>query len=422
MKKLKIISILLLVVIMSTFVLVGCSTKTNKITIADDIINGTITVDNTTPESGDLITITVTPADNYRIALGGITYTAEKYGVNYPVGNTFKAFDQDTVVSATFEKIPEIEAGDDYARVNAKGEPDAEGEIIYFGEYPQSIMAESVTINSAPADTDGYYKGSDGNRYMKKAGTRFNENIVYSNGTALNDPNSDDVKVDHYFLVMPMTWTVLNEKDGKATIMSDDLIDSKAFLDSKNNNDPYGPFDKFNIKESAGGVDNKDVYANNYEHSDIRSFLNGGFYESAFTSAQQAIMTSVSNENNTGVFEDNRYSKANGATEDKIYLLTYDDLFNADLGFYTHEDYKDKEIGLDPLKTAITTDFARANGAFTQTIQSSFGGAGYWWTRSSGKHSDSVTVLMGADAYVSSQGINSYNENVGVRPVITIKL
>ena len=414
MKKLKIMSILLLVVIMATFVLVGCSTNTTKVSIAEGITNGTITVDSATPEVGTDVTITVTPDAGYRIAPGGITYTADKYGVNYPVGNTFVSVDQDTVVNATFEKIPVIKDGETYARVNAAGEPDAEGETIYFGEYPQSIMASTVTITSATADADGYYMGSDGNRYLKKTGTAFNENVVYSNGAAI------EAEVDQYFLVLPMTWTVLNESDGNATIMSNDLIDSKAFLDADNTNDPYGIGKMYNIKESAGGVDSKEFYANNYTHSDIREFLNGGFYTSAFSPAHQAIMTDVTNVNTDGVYEDNKYSEANATTTDKIYLLSYDDLYDADMSFYTHEDYKDSKKGLDPMKTAFTTDFARSNGAFTNTT--SFGGAGYWWTRSTGNRSDGITVMTSANTYVNTQGLQTYNDNVGVRPVITIKL
>ena len=41
----------------------------------------------------------------------------------------------------------------------------ADGKYVYMGEYPQTIKANNVSIVSATPDSDGYYLGSDGERY-----------------------------------------------------------------------------------------------------------------------------------------------------------------------------------------------------------------------------------------------------------------
>ncbi len=409
MKKFKIISVLLLVVLVASFILVGCTTKTYKIDVVQGE-HGTIAVDNANVASDEVVTVTVTPDKDYRLVLGGLAYTSDKFGTSYPVGNTFIMLPQDTVLTAKFEKIPVIENGKSYARVDENGNASATGKTIYFGEYPQSIKADAVTITGEIAGKAGYYNGSDGMVYLKKTGTGFNENVVYSNGSKINE-------VETYFLVVPMTWTVLSEKDGAATILSNSLLDSQAFLEKENTTDPHGPGNRYNTK--IDGKDSK-VYANNYEQSDIREFLNGDFYTSAFSDAQKALVNNVTNINNDGGVFDNKYSKANGNTEDKVYLLTYDDLFNAELGFQTFDDYKQKKV--DPLKSAFTTDFARANGAFTDTLKPKNGGKGYWSTRSTGELSYMMTTITSAAGYVNNHGINTSNANVGVRPVITITL
>lgn len=39
--------------------------------------------------------------------------------------------------------------------------------FIYFGEYPQKIKAEGVTVDEAQRDARGYYFGSDNAYYAK---------------------------------------------------------------------------------------------------------------------------------------------------------------------------------------------------------------------------------------------------------------
>lgn len=52
-------------------------------------------------------------------------------------------------------------------RINESGVEDSNGNYVLFGSYPKTIKASSVTV-SATADSDGYYTGSDGAKYVKK--------------------------------------------------------------------------------------------------------------------------------------------------------------------------------------------------------------------------------------------------------------
>ena len=100
-----------------------------------------------------------------------------------------------------------------------------------------------MSITSNTPDADGYYLGSDGERYAKVVADPypFNSGYTFSNNSSVIDGNT------YYFKVEPIRWRILSERDGKAFILCDSIIASKAY-DAGNNN--------------------------NYANSDIRAWLN----------------------------------------------------------------------------------------------------------------------------------------------------
>ena len=94
------------------------------------------------------------------------------------------------------------------------------GNYIYFGEYPQTIKASNVSITSNTPDADGYYLGSDGERYAKVVADPypFNSGYTFSNNSSVIDGNT------YYFKVEPIRWRILSERDGKAFILCDSII------------------------------------------------------------------------------------------------------------------------------------------------------------------------------------------------------
>ena len=173
-------------------------------------------------------------------------------------------------------------------------------------------------------------------------------------------------------------------------------------------------------------TDGQTVYPNNYEYSDIRAWLNEVFYETAFTELQQAIIetTTVDNsarstnpQNNATAFNSGTNTYACANTQDKVFLLSEQEVTNSAYGF--NASYS--ASGNDALTCQKkTTDYAKANGAWTST-DSSYAGNGRWWLRSPHYHaSSSARVVFVPDrVYTDSDGADKID---GVVPALQIRL
>ena len=151
--------------------------------------------------------------------------------------------------------------------------------------------------------------------------------------------------------------------------------------------------------------------SNNYSFSDIREWLNGGFYDSAFSLGNSLIQTTmVDNSASTTDSSSNNYACA--STEDKVYLLSYKDYLNADYGFSTSADST-------TTRQCKTTDWARANGAWYSTDSSCLYN-GYYWTRSPYSSYSGYAWGVSNDGHLS----DSYVDDSGysVRPSLRIKV
>lgn len=231
------------------------------------------------------------------------------------------------------------------------------GKYVYYGEYPQSLKEASVTVGGS-ADADGYYLGDDGARYVKLTATPYAmytwDPSKFSNKETIIDGTT------YYFKVEPIKWRVLENKNGVAYLLCDTIIDHSAFYHSQDNRE-------------IGGVT---VYPNNYEHSDVRTWLNGTFYAKAFTTAQQQNiqLTTVDNSAATTCKSENMYACDN--TQDKIFLPSYREVHNSASGF-------ESEGGnADETRSLLVSDYARANGTYMMGYQPAWFGRGMWWTRS----------------------------------------
>lgn len=159
----------------------------------------------------------------------------------------------------------------------------------------------------------------------------------------------------------PILWRVLYSDNNKALLLSEYVLDTRAF----------------------------DSQAPVWDGSDIKAWLNGSFYESAFTtSAQRNCLI-------TG---------GNGT----VFLLGKEDYLNTAYGFSAKADANDGN------RSARGSAYARNHGLWTSESQycsyytrtSSGNGTSLWQIRSSG-----------------SIGIARYDrDNVGIRPAIWIDL
>ena len=245
-----------------------------------------------------------------------------------------------------------------------------DGKYVYFGEYPQTIKANNVTITSQTPDADGYYRGSDGARYHK-----YTVNINFDDLGYLEEDWStyhySELSNGHmfsqgeelYFKVEKIRWRVLSKSNNTYFLMCDSIIENSGYDMSYDRyyNDFYKT-DKngYWLFEEDGETK---IQLNNYKHSAVRSFLNNEFYNNAFSEEQKSKiqLTEVDNSASTTVNPDGQYVCEN--TYDYIFLPSYVDMINPEYGFNPDPN------ALDVNRALYSSDYAKALGVMTITAE-----------------------------------------------------
>ena len=168
------------------------------------------------------------------------------------------------------------------------------------------------------------------------------------------------------------------------------------------------------------------VYPNNYKYSNIRAYLNStknqfesdggepteydvdwtnaGFLTAAFTSAELAKIKTVLVDNSAATTDVNTNQYTCENTEDKVYLLSYQEAQKELYGLNNNSD-----------RIMKTTAYARANGAY-QDNNEAYGC--YWWLRSPYCSSNYYVRYIYYDGNNDYFIVNWYN--VGVVPALTV--
>ncbi len=277
-----------------------------------------------------------------------------------------------------------------------------EGNYIYFGEYPQTIKANNVTITDT-TNEKGYYLGSDGEYYAKVTASPDEGGYKFSNGASVTSGTV------YYFKVEPIKWRILSETNGEALILCEMIIDSQEY---------YPSFSSSSFSHNGGTG-----YANNYALSNIRKWLNDTFYNTAFTDLQKAIiqLTTVDNSarstnpnNNATAFNSgtNIYACAN--TQDKVFLLSEQEVTNSAYGF--NASYSSE----DTARRKQTSDYSRATGAYMNTFTDYYGD-GFWWLRSP-RHSRGDSARGVHNSGYADSVSNVSGTSSGVVPALKIRL
>ena len=389
----------------------GDPTVWNDLSLAFDSqatpIEVTITVENLSPQN----TLRVNLNDTLSSTIGNLEKVVKNDGEAYtnqtditlqPNGQendsttfriTMSIIDKNTSLTADFDY--ELNLFDQYyveppvyERVDADGIPNPEGDYLYFGYYPQSAKADNVAIESGPDETTGYYLGSDDEYYAMA-----------------EDGN--------YYKVERLRWRILDDNygDGTALIVCDVIVDQVVYQSNIDSSYTYAT-DGSNIlidndATPGQGVDsNHQVYANNYKHSELREYLIGTFYDTAFSETEKAsiVLTEVDNSTASGA----RSPRACENTNDYVFTLSYNDIFNTDYGFTSG--------GNDPKRAFIVTDYADANGAWVYSI---YEGTGYNWLRSPAASSDYVFGVFPTSDY-DYYSVDS--THYGALPALQIRL
>lgn len=272
---------------------------------------------------------------------------------------------------------------------------------FYTGKrVDDTIVYENKTMNYKDIDIDG-----DGNydyreiqiQEFQKFYTSLATNakltgFQYENGYSLNGY--------YVFKYEPIEWDILEEANGERYLISNLIIDSQEFYSA--------------VEVEKFGHNSGDGFANNYELSHIRKWLNEDFYNTAFTQLEKELIINheIDNSSISTGYETNIYSCDN--TYDNVSVLS------------TYEANKYYETASS--RKAIGTDYAKSQNLFVSSGQTQNINNGYsdWWLRSpSDSYLEGIQCLRAQ--FVLFDGIISGGDQVttsaiGVRPVIRILL
>lgn len=272
-----------------------------------------------------------------------------------------------------------------YIRCDQDNTPSTNGKYILFGEYPQTIKDDDVTITET-TDSRGYYLGSDGYYYAKVTATPCNSYYNFSTGTTVTSGTV------YYFKVEPIRWRILTEENGKAFLLCDSSIANHCYYESNKNRT----------------IDGQTVYANNYMYSSIRKWLNEEFYKTAFSALQQAWIQTTTVDNSAASTSNNANRYACADTKDQVFLLSYKEVTNSAYGFSS-----------DAARRMQTSDYARATGVYMSTGSSNYGNAAYWWLRSPYNTTSVRTIRESGSTNCAAEVGDG---RLGVVPVLWISL
>lgn len=291
---------------------------------------------------------------------------------------------------------------------------------IFFGYYPQTLEKEEATIESlnslvgTPENPKEGYTWIDYEYYndyaissymyyidldIDKDGRNDYRGVYFSKyrpfytsykaseSNSYQDNNGYSTSTVYWFEYERIKWSILEEKEGKAMLIADLLLDSQNFEPSTSNS-------TYTHSNGESG------YASNYELSYIRRWLNDNFYNTAFLSYENAIIqkTFVDNSSETTNTQPNHYT--GNDTEDKVFLLSY-----KDISTYYPDDSERKASG---------TDYAKIQG-----LKVNSEGCSNWWLRSPALATIACSVKDNGEFYYNDSVVKTTD---GIRPVLVIEL
>lgn len=296
----------------------------------------------------------------------------------------------------------------------------SDGKYIYFGSYPQSqvesslsmtLTAEYAQSNMLPSSDDargwtdyGYYNKGEVKSYMwyldvEKSDAKYRA-VYFTSYRAsrldrespVNNANQSEsgysISTVYWFKFDKIEWRILQKDSSSAFLMSNLILDSQEY----------------------------DVTSNNYALSAVRKWLNETFYSTAFSEKESALIQLTTVNNGLASTGDSSNQNTCENTQDKVFLLSVQDVTNAVYGF--DSDYQ----GYDEARKLKSTDYAKAQGTdvYTRATSPNYGN-GCWWLRTpySGDSGQSRYVLSTGNA---KDNINVFYTNEGIVPALKIKL
>lgn len=305
------------------------------------------------------------------------------------------------------------------SEIGQSGISSDESSKTFLGRYPQTLVTDNVliselnTLSGSKPTSSNIYNWSDYNiynwndYYFSSGLIRFMyyQDIDYdNNGTydyrgvyftsheygSYQDKNGYSIDTIYWFSYDPIEWDILKKENGKALIIAHLILDRQVY---------HLSFSTSSFSHNGG-----EGYANNYELSNIRKWLNDNFYNTAFNDLQKALIeiTEVDNSASSTKSSSNDYACNN--TNDKMFLLSYKEATTYYLS--------------DEERTSKGSDYAKSLGLLVGSDD--YTDQSYWWLRTPGNNDarDVYHVYYGG----SFDYRNGNSEYVGVRPACWINL
>ena len=335
------------------------------------------------------------------------------YG-NFCVGDSFQLTVEKGTVNITVSwpnmGDPDISFGKIYY-------DQTEPKTITFGAYPQTLVIEENLIANLEMTSPtienwnsyNYYISEKQSNYMKYYDVEYNYDKyrgVYfekyrpyttksssSESYSSQDNNGYEKKEIYWFKYEPLSWRVLDGSSGY--VMCENIVDSQAFQAQK-----------YSIEDEFYADPDGKSYANNWEYSTIREWLNNDFYNTAFNSTEKALITKSALD--TPAYSDTYSIYSAGNTMDNIYIPSYKDFCNVDYGFPSNT------VSKKSLLITSGTDYAKIQGL---SVGVSNGNSSYY-TRTPGIDSQKVLYVTSSGFIKTNSGVS--RTSTGVRPAMRL--
>ena len=305
-----------------------------------------------------------------------------------------------------------------------------DGDYIYFGHWPQTCERDENVIAklNEMAGTPPLPRDNNANPYNWESheGTTYmwQKTVIYNGtkylGVQMNDYRASgvyslrrDIMDNGYFTLdvywfkyEPIKWRILTTSENSAYIMSDIALDFFSMQPDRKDEIRDDLLASYN--NSPGVPDG--IYANNWEYSFIRRWLNETFYNDVFNDLQKEIIKTTRLDNSArscnpnenpkyyGYAENagkNKYADQCKDTDDKIFLLSLRDVTTTAYGF-------NKDVNAeDPARNLKASDFAKFHGVSMGNTQKDYV---TWYTRS-------PSLAVGNQGYTT---FVLYRDNKGV--------
>ena len=297
----------------------------------------------------------------------------------------------------------------------------SQGDLIEFGSYPQIKVNDEEIVAKLNEDEGEFVSynfvldGKDTSDFMRYKDVeldgekyrgvvfdsyRTSDATTQNTDTSAQELNGYEAGKIYWFKFQPIVWRVLDPDDGLC--MTNNIIDAGPVAETYFYD---GETDQYYTDQT------KTHFQNSYEHSDLRTYLNGDFITIAFGDTDNIVESEITNKAGYGGLDWSAYDGED--TKDYVFLPSADEVINYDYGFSVDPSEKDTNRCLK------ATDYAKCMGVSVyRGDDEAYDGNSPWWVRSAGSNTFRIITVY-SNGFLNS-GINANYTYYGIAPMIRL--